>query len=276
MDLLNAPYVKDFIRMCQDAFDRGWHEINGGNLSYRIQGKETQASRDAFDHGGPWKSLDISAPGLAGEYVLITGTGKMFHNVKRRPLESIGIVQIDETGSRFRVVWGLIDGAGPTVELPVHLKLLEVKKHTTGARVVYHNHASNIIVLTFLLPLKTEIITRELWETITECIIVFPQGVGVVPWMNTGGAEAALKTAALAEKQNVILWAHHGMFCCGKGFDEAFGLAHLMDKAADIWLKIHSAAPGRRQTITADNFRELVEQIGLAVDEKYLYEKKEA
>lgn len=53
-------------------------------------------------------------------------------------------------------------------------------------RVIYHAHTTNTIALTFVLPLKDEIFTRELWEMATECPVVFPSGIGVVPWMVPG------------------------------------------------------------------------------------------
>lgn len=40
-------------------------------------------------------------------------------------------------------------------------------------RVIYHAHTTNVIALTFVLPLKDEIFTRELWEMATECPVVF-------------------------------------------------------------------------------------------------------
>lgn len=64
---------------------------------------------------------------------------------------------------------------------------LEVKKlKDPDYRVVYHAHTTNIIALTFVLPLKDKVFTRELWEMATECPVVFPDGVGVVPWMVPG------------------------------------------------------------------------------------------
>ena len=57
----------------------------------------------------------------------------------------------------------------------------EVKKlKNENYRVIYHCHATNVIALTFILPLKDEIFTREFWEMATECPVVFPDGVGVV------------------------------------------------------------------------------------------------
>ena len=44
---------------------------------------------------------------------------------------------------------------------------------------IYHAHPANSIALTFVLPLKDEVFTRELWEMATECPVVFPDGIGV-------------------------------------------------------------------------------------------------
>ena len=65
----------------------------------------------------------------------------------------------------------------------------EVKKEVSQGlhRVIYHAHTPNVIALTFVLPLKDEIFTRELWEMATECPVVFPDGIGVVGWMVPGG-----------------------------------------------------------------------------------------
>lgn len=74
----------------------------------------------------------------------------------------------------------------------------EVKKlKNENYRVIYHCHATNVIALTFILPLKDEIFTRELWEMATECPVVFPDGVGVVPWMVPGGRDIAIATSEL-------------------------------------------------------------------------------
>lgn len=57
-----------------------------------------------------------------------------------------------------------------------------------------------VIALTLVLPLDDKVFTRELWESATECPVVFPDGVGVVPWMVPGGREIAVKTAELMKK----------------------------------------------------------------------------
>ena len=37
MRVLDAEFVKNFIRTANDGWEQGWHERNGGNLSYRIR-----------------------------------------------------------------------------------------------------------------------------------------------------------------------------------------------------------------------------------------------
>ena len=33
MSMTELPIMQRYIRMCQDGWDQGWHERNGGNLT---------------------------------------------------------------------------------------------------------------------------------------------------------------------------------------------------------------------------------------------------
>lgn len=70
-------------------------------------------------------------------------------------------------------------------------------------------------------------------EAATECPVVFPGGVGVVPWMVPGGREIAVETSKPMKEYDVAIWAHHGMFAAGEDFDLTFGLMHTVEKSAD-------------------------------------------
>ena len=176
-----------------------------------------------------------------------------------------------------RIRWGLVEGGVPTSELPAHLMNHEVKKRVTDGRhrVIYHAHTTNTIALTFVLPLKDEVFTRELWEMATECPVVFPDGVGVIGWMVPGGEQIAIETSKLMEKYDVVIWAHHGMFCSGEDFDLTFGLMHTVEKSAEILVKVLSMSHVKRQTITPDNFRALEPRFHISLPERFLYEKEE-
>ena len=170
MKVLDSKFVKDFIKMADDGYHEGWHERNGGNLSYRIRPEEVETIRSRLSDRGEWTPIGVSVPDLAGEFFLVTGTGKYFRNIIVDPEACITIIEIDEKGENYRIRWGLVEGGGPTSELPTHLMNHEVKKRVSNGkhRVIYHAHTTNVIALTFVLPLKDEIFTRELWEMATE------------------------------------------------------------------------------------------------------------
>ncbi len=275
MKVLEADFVQGFIRMCSDGWERGWHERNGGNLSYRLKAEEVTEIEDDLNEDGQWQPIGADVPGLANEFFLVTGSGKYFRNVSLAPEDCLALIELDPAGAHYRLRWGLKNGGRPTSELPSHLMNHEVKKAASGGRhrVIYHAHPTNVIALTFVLPLTDEVFTRELWEMATECPVVFPDGIGVVGWMVPGGRDIAVATSKLMEKYDVAVWAHHGMFCSGEDFDLTFGLMHTVEKSAEILVKTLSMRPDKRQTISPQNFRDLAADFGVKLPERFLYEK---
>lgn len=276
MRVLDTKFAKDFIRMADDGFLQGWHERNGGNLSYRLTQTQVDSIINRLNRYTEWQPIGTSVPGLAGEYFMVTGSGKYFRNIKEDPESSTAIIEIDERGENYTIRWGLVDGGKPTSELPAHLMNHEVKKRVTGGkhRIIYHAHTPNIIALTFILPLADEVFTRELWEMATECPVVFPDGVGVIGWMVPGGRDIAIETSKMMETYNVAIWAHHGMFCSGSDFDETFGLMHTVEKSAEILVKVLSTGRGKLQTIEPEQFRQLADGFGVSLPERFLYKKE--
>lgn len=274
MEITNTEWMQGFLRMAQDGWEQGWHERNGGNLTYRLRPEEAESVRDQMTPG-PWLPIGTSVPGLGGEYFLATGSGKFFRHVARCPEENVCLLELDEAGENYRIVWGLTKGGKPTSELPSHLMNHEVKKRVSGGRhrVIYHAHCTNLIALTFVLPLDDKVFTRELWEMATECPVVFPDGVGVVPWMVPGGRDIAVATSRLMETYDVAIWAHHGAFASGETFDLTFGLLHTVEKSAEILCKVLSIGGHKRQTIQPDEFRALARDFGVQLPERFLYEK---
>ena len=44
MKILESKFVQGFIKMANDGYLQGWHERNGGNLSYRLKPEEVEMS----------------------------------------------------------------------------------------------------------------------------------------------------------------------------------------------------------------------------------------
>ena len=281
MKVLDSKLMKDFARMCSDGFDQGWHERNGGNLSYRMKECEVKELKEDFGHyedsaqDGSWAEIETQVKSLAGEYFMVTGSGKYFRNVELDPAANVCILEVDETGTRYRIVWGLTDGGRPTSELPSHLMNLEViKQRDANLRVVYHCHPANTIALTYVLPQNSRVFTREIFEMATECPVVFPKGIGVLPWMLCGGRDIGVATSEIMKKQDVAIWSQHGAFACGTDFDITFGLMHTVEKAAEVLIKVMSVTDRKLNTIHPDEFRQLNEPFGIEIGEEFLYERK--
>ena len=273
MGILDIEIVKGFMRMCNDGWLQGWHERNGGNLTYRMKEEEVAQCRPFFDEQPrEWVNMGVQADNLAGEYFITTGSGKFFRNVESDPVHSIGIVEINDKGDSWRIVWGLEDGAKPTSEFPSHFMNHSVRKAATNGanRVIYHCHATNVIALTYILPLTDRDFTRALWQSATECPVVFPEGVGVCPWMVPGGADIAMATSELMKTYQAAIWAQHGLFASGPDFDITFGLAHTIEKSAEIYVKVLSMGGIIRQTITDDDLRAIARDFGVTLNEKFL------
>lgn len=269
------PFMKGFVRLCADGWDQGWHERNGGNLTYRMTDGEVADCRPFFyDNPSDWVSLGLQADNLRGAFFAVTGAGRYMRNVPLDTACNVGIVEINASGDACRVVWGLKDGGRPSSEFPSHFMIHSVRVDATGSlsRVLYHAHPTNVVALTSVMPLDARTITRALWKAMTECIIAFPKGVGVLPWMVPGGAEIAVATSELMKTYDAVIWAQHGLFCSGADFDSAFGLMHAIEKAADIYVRAHLLNGGGEfeNAISDEGLRAIGRNLGLGINEDFL------
>jgi len=272
MSIYDIPVMQGYIRMCDDGWNQGWHERNGGNLTYRLTEDEVNELRPYFRTPGEWVNMGVQADNLAGEYFLATGSGKYFRNVILAPQDNICILEINEAGDSWRIVWGLEKGGRPTSEFPSHFMNHSVRKTATDGqnRVIYNAHPANIIAMTYILPLTARAFSCALWRSATECPVVFPGGVGVVEWMVPGGADIALATSKLMAEFDAAVWAHHGLFVSGPDFDTAFGLMHTIEKAAEIYMLVQSAGNPVLQTIYDDDLRAIAKEFGVTLREEFL------
>ena len=278
--ICRLPFMEGFVRLCTDGWKQGWHERNGGNLSYRMHDDEVEVSRPFFDdEPGKWTPLGIDAANLAGEYFLVTGSGRYMRNIIDDPLANLCIVELNGKGDEYRVRWGLVDGGSPTSELPTHILNHSIRARKTDGecRVIYHAHPNNIIAMTFVVSLDARAFTRVLWKAMTECVVVFPMGIGVVPWMVPGGADIAEATAILFEEFDAAVWSQHGLFVSGSDFDETFGLMHTIEKAADIYMRARCMNGGTDDflnTISDEGLREVGKAFGIEINEIFLEESE--
>ena len=240
-DILTAPFIREFAKTASNMYRLGWDERNGGNISYLLKEEEVKEYLD-LNHvireiplaGINKSSLDASS--LSGKYFLVTGTGKYFKNVEDDVETNAGIFRISKDGNTLELLWGYKDGGRPTSELPAHLMShIERLKVDKDNRVVMHTHPTNILAMTYIHPLDEKSFSHTLWTMSTECIVVFPEGVGFLPWMLCGTDEIGVATSKKMRDFRIVLWTNHGIYGAGKTLDEAFGLIETVEKAATIY-----------------------------------------
>jgi len=219
-------------------YKHGWDERNGGNLSYILTEEEVLEICNPNNVVRKFVYEDIDLSLLVNRYLIITGTGKYFKNCLKNPSENLGIMKVLDEHT-LGLVWGYDDGGRPTSEAPTHLQChIERLKVDEKHRLVIHCHTTNVICMTHILPLDSNRFTEILWKMQTESIVVFPEGVAVLPWILCGGTQIGIETAKLMSEYRSVIWAQHGIFCTGTTLDEVYGLIETIEKAAEIYMKI--------------------------------------
>ena len=271
-DIMTAPFLTEVRKLLQNMYRLGWDERNGGNLSYILKEEELTPYLDVHKviRNIP---TNFDAKPLAGRYFIVTGTGKYFKNVYDDPENNLGIMRVSDDGQSVELLWGYADGGRPTSELPAHFRS-HISRLSVDPehRVVLHTHCTNVIAMTFVHPLDERSFTRTLWQMCTECMVVFPDGVGVLPWMLCGNDEIGIATAEKMKEFRLCVWGMHGIFGTGRSLDEAFGLVETVEKAAEIYVKIMNKPI--LQTITDEQLWILADAFGVTPREGFLEPRK--
>lgn len=251
--ILSSWFVQGMVKATSDMWLKGWDERNGGNVTMRLLPEEVAAFEQDFVSEPRCIELSRPVPGLANDWFIVTGSGKFFRNVQLDPADCLALLQVDEKGLSYKIHWGLVNGGVPTSELASHFQSHSVRKQlTNGAdRVIMHCHATNFMALSYVVELDSARFTRLLWEGSTECLVVFPDGVGIVPWMVPGTDEIGDATAKQMQSHSLVMWPFHGIFGAGPTLDETFGLIDTAEKSSEVVVKVISMG-GIRQSITTE------------------------
>ena len=267
-DIFTAPFVEEMRKTTANMYRLGWDERNGGNISYLLNTDEVGEYLD-LNRVIRTIRLGFDASEIIGKIFIVTGTGKYFKNVDADPETNLGIVRIADDGKTAELLWGYKDGGKFTSEFPAHLMSHMARLAVDPAnRVVMHCHPTNLLAMTYVHDLNEKAFTRTLWQMCTECIVVFPDGVNVLPWMLCGTNEIGEATAAKMDTARLVVWAQHGIYGAGRDLDETFGLIETAEKAAEIYMKI--AHLPRVNTITDEQMHLLEGRFGVKAREGYL------
>lgn len=98
------------------------------------------------------------------------------------PEVNLGLVRLTNGGETAQLLWGFADGGKFTSEFPAYMMSHAARlKIDPQSHVVMHGHPANLLAMTYVHSLDEKAFTRTLWQMCTECIVVFPDGVNVLP-----------------------------------------------------------------------------------------------
>jgi len=260
--------IEEIKKTTSDMAHKGWAESNGGNVSLRLN-EENHILFDDFKPKFKPEKLPITMPAIANERFLITGTGRFLRNVEIAPEKNMGVIEIDKNGESYQILWGFEPAGAPTSELPAHLmshSSIKEKTHNKSFAFI-HTHPTSVIALTYAVEnLDTKSLSRLLWQSHAECMVVFPQGIEFLPWMMAGSLELGVSTAKSLLLRDLAVWQFHGICACGRNLDQAYGRIDVAEKAAEICLRV-MAAGGAKQTLTETQLRAIAANFECQLDE---------
>lgn len=268
-NILEAKFVREMMDTTANLYRLGWDERNGGNISYLLTEAEVAEYLD-INRVERVIQIDFEGEALAGKYFIVTGSGKYFKNVEKDPEDSLGVIRIAPDGRSVELLWGFVNGGRPTSELPSHL-MSHIARLAVDPenRIVMHCHATHLLAMTFTHPLEERELTRTLWQMCTECLVVFPEGVSIIPWIVPGTNEIGEATEAKFKETRLVVWPHHGIYGAGKDMDETFGLIETAEKAAQVFTYVRSQGE-ILQTITDQQLQDLADAFGVTARAGYL------
>lgn len=267
-DIMNAPFLVEMVRTATNMYNHGWDERNGGNISWLLDEAEVAQYLDVNEVIRVIPT-GFEAPALDGKYFIVTGTGKYFKNVQYDPAANLGLVRLTDGGKTAQLLWGFTNGGKFTSEFPAHMMSHAARLAVDpDNRIVMHCHPANLLAMTYVHDLDSRSFTRTLWQMCTECVVVFPEGVNVLPWMLCGTNEIGQATAEEMKTARLVVWSQHGIYGAGRDLDETFGLIETAEKAAEIYMKI--AHLPLKTTITDQQLHLMEERFSIKAREGWL------
>jgi rhamnulose-1-phosphate aldolase len=268
--IAEIPDVRDEIAAVAGfLWQKGWAERNAGNLSYNVTNL-FDALPGGFDFEAP-KSLSRAFPHLDNQLLLITTSGSRMRDVAASISANTCLLQIIDGGNAYWQLKGPAPGKTmtPTSELPTHLAIQDklcAEKRTE--KVIIHTHPNRLIAMTHIRELCSQsVINNILWSMQPEACIYIHEGLGLVPYLQTGSDALAQATLAALDRHRVVLWEKHGCLAIGENASEAFDLIDIAEKSADIFFTCRNAG-FQAEGIPVADLKKLRESFGIVQPEE--------
>ena len=270
--MVYPKYIRELMELTYDMWSKGWDEYNGGNVSYRLTDSEVSSLES--DLVGTNYIIHLHKPevevlpvpeNIQGEYLLITASRSHFRYLRNQPEIDTGIIRLTKGG--YQTIAGFCGSKGPTSEIFMHILAHSARKEIdSNQRVVVHNHATNLVTYSLLNEVTSESLTLDLWAVLTESIVVFPDGIAVLPWEVPGTQSIGEDSARELKFSRIVVWGKHGVLATGIDYQDCFGIIETADKAAKIALdlvRISGKPLHENNVLTMSELKKVCQKLGV-------------
>ena len=212
------PAISTFTRIIQEMGEAGQQmtelhaaEGSAGNISAVI--------RDLPEFNSDYTqfikyTLPIEVPMLARGWVIISATGRRLRDLGRAPQISVVALHINRDGASADL-YSAMPGLLPTSELNSHLAIhnQQVAQNNSTFHAVVHAQPPYITFLSHMdrYAQSTEMFNKQVLRWEPESILMFPDGIGMVPFEIPGSTELMCATVSALQEHHLIVWQRHGV-----------------------------------------------------------------
>lgn len=227
--------TREFCRVAEVLFIRGWAEASAGNMSLRLAVTPSAIDKLTPDPGKIQK-ISVDMTDLIGDCFLVTASGSRMREIASVPEKGLSLIQIIDS-ERF---W-LIDGHEQlSSEWATHAGLHSLfKENRSGERAVVHCHPLSLIALSHIFNSEKEI-NERIFRMHHETRLFVPEMLGLIPYAVTGSKGLAKASKEKLKKFRLAIWDKHGVIAAGKNLDQALDRIEIVEKAAAIYLQLKS------------------------------------
>ena len=203
--------------------------------------------------------LPVPAPDLAGATVIVSGSGRRLRDILDSPTANLACIVIESAGQTGKMFTAPdCQFKRVTSEFNSHLAVHhdQMRSRDLKLHAIVHAQPLHLTYLSHLPAYQEEgYLNRHLLRWQPETISIFPEGIGVLPFLLPGSAQLTSESVLALREHRMVIWSHHGVMArADDSILNAFDLIEYAETAAH-YEYLNLSAGGLRGGLSPEQMR---------------------
>lgn len=259
MKIAETEFARRTIELYRRGRASGWLGMMGGSVSRWLTGRELMQCEMELNWEREYQPIGFSVPRLARECFLVCRHDDVGFGLYGDGSDmGLMVLQVNDRGDMFRVLWENHPDNRPPLELSIHLTAHAARGIGTG-EVVYHCQPIQCLALAGMTGDDGARFMEELTRGFAAIRNLLPDGAELIPW----GMPAPIRRGtpmtgemvqdmmrflediqkAVSAHELVVLLGE-GVLCASRDEPSCFMIVNAIERAAAIRLTMLSAGAG--------------------------------